>query len=158
MSGDWHIDVTEIEQLIDQTHVKMLAYNISSVHKAEETRLVLNNITLSDYELFKTVLDSFFSADNPIMGEKIWIGDEGAVFLRSMAEINSNLPMTSEFGRRGAVFCGYQMLGTNPFDLVVCLHKYRKDDRERRSLYTFNVIHVRLTMAWQLRIKRGNRN
>nr|WP_308651175.1 hypothetical protein [uncultured Agathobacter sp.] len=142
MSGDWHIDVTEMDQLIDQTHVKMLAYNISSVHKAEETRLVLNNITLSDYELFKTVLDSFFSADNPIMGEKIWIGDEGAVFLRSMAEINSNLPMTSEFGRRGAVFCGYQMLGTNPFDLVVCLHKYRKDDRERRSLYTFNVIEV----------------
>ena len=59
MSGDWHIDVTEMDQLIDQTHVKMLAYNISSVHKAEETRLVLNNITLSDYELFKTVLDSF---------------------------------------------------------------------------------------------------
>ena len=48
-----------MDQLIDQTHVKMLAYNISPVHKAEETRLVLNNITLSDYELFKTVLDSF---------------------------------------------------------------------------------------------------
>ena len=34
------------------------------------------------------------------------------------------------------------MLGTNPFDLVVCLHDYKKEDRERNSLYAFNVIDV----------------
>ena len=134
MSGDWHIDVTEIEQFIDQTPVKMLAYNISSVNKVEETRLVLKNISLSDYSLFKTVLDSFFGADNPIMGKQLWMGREGAVFLRSKIPINRNLPVTENFGRKGAVFCGYQMLGTNPFDLVVCLHNYKKDDRERRSI------------------------
>ena len=142
MSGDWHIDVTEIEQFIDQTPVKMLAYNISSVNKVEETRLVLKNISLSDYSLFKTVLDSFFGADNPIMGKQLWMGREGAVFLRSKIPINRNLPVTENFGRKGAVFCGYQMLGTNPFDLVVCLHNYKKDDRERRSIYSFDVIRV----------------
>ncbi len=142
MSGDWHIDVTEIEQFIDQIPVKMLAYNVSSVHKVDETRLVLKNITISDFNLFKTVLDSFFSADNPIMGKQLWMGKEGAVFLRSQNPINNNLPATLEYGRKGAVFCGYQMLGTNPFDLVVCLHKYRKGDRERRSLYSFDVITV----------------
>ena len=142
MSGDWHIDVTEIEQRIDQTPVKMLAYNVSHVGKVEKTKLILKNITSSDYILFTSVLDSFFSADNPIMGKQLWMGKEGAVFLRSKSSLNKNLPVTSDYGRKGAVFCGYQMLGTNPFDLVVCLHKYKKNDRERRSLYSFDVVDV----------------
>lgn len=34
------------------------------------------------------------------------------------------------------------MLGTNPFGLVICLHKYKKEDRERRGLYSFEVVDV----------------
>lgn len=142
MSADWHIEVDELQQYIDGTSVKMLAYNISSVKKFDGTKLILDNISGKDYELFQIVMDSFFSIDNPIMGEKLWQGAEGAVFLRSDKPINENLPLTRDFGKKGAVFCGYQMLGTNPFNLVVCLHKYRKEDRERKSLYTFNVIEV----------------
>lgn len=55
-----------------------------------------------------------------------------------------------EYGRRGAVFCGYQMLGTNPFGLVVCLHKYKKLDRERRDLYSFEVIDVFEDIAYYI--------
>ena len=142
MSGDWKINVTEIEQYIDQTPVKMLAYNITSVKKTDETKLVLGDFSREDFKLFQIVVDSFFCDDNPVMGEKLWQGKEGAVFLRSKTPIHENLPSTSEFGKRGAVFCGYQMMGTNPFNLVVCLHKYKKEDRERRSLYSFEVIHV----------------
>ncbi len=142
MSDDWHIDVIETDQLIDQTKVKMLAYNISTVEKNESTRLIIENFTVDDYELFKTVIDSFYSPDNPIMGKRLWMGKEGAVFLRSNCPINSCLPYTYDFGRKGAVFCGYQMLGTNPFNLVVCLHRYKKEDRERKSLYSFNVIGI----------------
>ena len=32
-SDDWRIEVTEIDQVIDHTHVKMLAYNISTVKR-----------------------------------------------------------------------------------------------------------------------------
>ena len=148
MSEDWCIDVTEMNHLIDETPVKMLAYNISTVKKANETKLILKNVSSFDYDLFLTVLDSFFSPDNPIMGKKIWQGAEGAVFLRSKAPIPSRLPTTGEFGRKGAVFCRYQMLGTNPFNLVICLHKYTKEDRERKALYTFDVIHVFQSICW----------
>ena len=142
MSDDWHIDVAEIEESIDHTPVRMLAYEVSTVEKKNETKLILNNISEYDYELFRTILDSFFCPDNPIMGKMLWNDKEGAVFLRSKNPINTALPVTSDYGRKGAVFCGYQMLGTNPFDLVVCLHKYKKEDRERRSLYAFNVIDI----------------
>lgn len=142
MSGDWCIDVTDIEKLIDQTPVRMLAYNISSVDKVNETRLSIENISIDDYILFQTVLDSFFCPNNPIMGKLLWKGKEGAVFLRSKIPIDDNLPVTRDFGKKGAVFCGYQMLGTNPFDLVMCLHMYKKEDRERRSLYSFDVINI----------------
>lgn len=141
-SDDWNIEVAEMEQLIDRTPVKMLAYNISTVDKGNETKLILGNVSARDYRLFQTVLDSFFSSDNPIMGRKLWQGKEGAVYLRSKEPIDESLPQTRDFGRRGAVFCGYQMLGTNPFDVVICLHRYRKEDRERRSLYSFEVIDV----------------
>ena len=142
MSDDWHIDVTEIEESIDQVPVRMLAYKVSTVEKKNETKLVLSNISEHDYDRFKTVLDGFFCPDNPIMGKELWSDKEGAVFLRSKTPINTDLPVTRDYGRKGAVFCAYQMLGTNPFDLVVCLHKYKNEDRERRSLYAFNVIDV----------------
>ena len=142
MSDDWQIDVTDIEKSIDNTHVRMLAYNLSPIERVNETRLILKNLTIKEYELFQAVLDSFYYPDNPIMGKMLWKGNEGAVFLRSKNPIDDCLPATRDFGMKGAVFCSYQMLGTNPFDLVVCLHKYKKEDRERRSLYTFDVIDV----------------
>ena len=142
MSDDWQIDVTDIEQSIDNIPVKMLAYNLYSVKKKNETKLILKNITKEDYEIFLAAFDSFYCIDNPIMGKLLWKGPEGAVFLRSSNPINERLPVTRDYGRKGAVFCGYQMLGTNPFNLVVCLHHYKKEDRERRSLYPFDVIDV----------------
>lgn len=142
MSDDWQIGVTDIEKSIDNRLVNMLAYNLSSVERVNETKLILKNISIEDYKLFRAILDSFYCPDNPIMGKLLWKGNEGAVFSRSKNPINDYLPVTRDFGKKGAVFCGYQMLGTNPFDLVVCLHNYKKEDRERRSLYSFNVIDV----------------
>lgn len=77
-----------------------------------------------------------------MMGEKLWEGDEGAVYTRSRSPYPCDLPYTRDFGKRGAVFCAYQLLGSNPFDLVVCLHRYKKEDRERNSLYSFDVVSV----------------
>ncbi|MBQ3105232.1 MAG: hypothetical protein IJC59_05130 [Lachnospiraceae bacterium] len=36
MSDDWCIDVAEIEELIDHTPVRMLAYKVSTVEKKNE--------------------------------------------------------------------------------------------------------------------------
>lgn len=54
----------------------------------------------------------------------------------------AHLPCVYDYGRKGEVFCAYQILGINPFDLVVCLHQYKKNDRERKTLYRSEVIDV----------------
>lgn len=85
-----------------------------------------------------------------MIGEVIWEGKEGAVYKRSQNKYDEDLPCTGDFGRKGAVFCSYQLLGSNPFDLVVCIHHYRKEDRERRSLYSFNVVDVFRSVSYYI--------
>jgi hypothetical protein len=142
MSENWHLDVITIEQKIDDITVGMLGYGMRKCVRSGESRLILENISQEEYETFITVLKSFYYPENPIMGKKIWASKECAVYLRSSNEIDKSLPITSGYGRKGAVFCGFQMMGTCPFDIVICLHKYKKEDRERRALYTFEVIQV----------------
>ena len=96
------------------------------------------------------MLSAFYYPENPIIGEKIWEGREGALYTRSGAGYGAGLPYTNDFGRKGAVFCAYQLLGSNPFNLVVCLHHYKKEDRERNSLYSFEVIRVFQELAYHV--------
>lgn len=141
-SGDWELSVVCIDQTIDETTVQMLAYDVQEREKQEKSCLELSFITEDDFRLFKEVMFSFYYPENPIIGEKIWEGQEGAVYTRSRKAYGTGLPYTAEFGRKGAVFCAYQLLGSNPFDLVICLHSYKKNDRERNNLYSFDVIDV----------------
>ena len=149
-SGTWSLSVVSIDQAIDNTTVKMLAYDVSECPDTGRSSLTLSPITEKEYELFQSTVNSFYFPENPLMGEKLWEGREGAVYLRGKAEYDRNLPYTSEFGRKGGVFCAYQLLGSNPFDLVVCLHRFKKEDRERRALYTFQVVDVFQSVAYYI--------
>lgn len=147
-SGDWKLWVTCAEQKIDNCNVQMLAYDVRKQENQGRSCLELSVLTESDFMIFKETLEAFYYPENPIIGEKIWEGREGAVYTRSANTYNLGLPYTGDFGRRGAVFCAYQLLGSNPFDLVVCLHHYKKEDRERSSLYSFEVIKVFQEIAY----------
>lgn len=149
-SGDWDISVDFIKQKIDNQQVEMLAYCLEQVTYNHRSILKISNFSEKEYSIFKNTLESFFYPQNKILGEKVWANENGAVYLRSKEEISETLPYVGEYGRRGAVFCGYQMLGTNPFGLVVCLHKYKKLDRERRDLYSFEVIDVFEDIAYYI--------
>ena len=141
-SGEWKLDVITQEQIIDHQPVKVLAYRLSQHEDIGGSKLILYCISNSIYQVFETVMDSFYYPKNPMFGKKIWESEKGAIYERSKVPINKNLPFVSEYGRKGAVFCGYQMLGTCPFDFVICLHHYTKEDRERKGLYSFDVIDV----------------
>lgn len=141
-SADWSLDVDFIDEYIDNTLIKMMAFILNTVHHSNMSKLTLSNFSEYDYRIFVEVLDSFYYPQNILMGKVIWADDRGAVYLRSKEEIPSHLPCVYDYGRKGAVFCAYQMLGTNPFDLVVCLHQYKKSDRERKTLYRSEVIDV----------------
>lgn len=125
-SADWFLTVTTEKQQIDGNTIDMLAYDVQKVHDKNRSSLSIYPISERDFQLFKTTVLSFYYPQNPLLGEVIWIGKEGAVYKRSQHKYDENLPYTSDFGRKGAVFCSYQLLGSNPFDLVVCIHHYRK--------------------------------
>lgn len=141
-SGSWELQVVRIKDKIDGTDVEMLGYEIYDIVDKNRSMLKLYPINQEEYLIFQNTIMSFYYHGNPLLGEKIWEGSKGAVFLYSGKEYNSSLPYTNDFGRRGAVFCAYQLLGSNPFGLVLCLHSYKQRDRERRTLYTFEVIDI----------------
>lgn len=141
-SGGWELSVTCIEQEIDKSPVRMLAYDVREREEQKRSCLEIAYLSQEDYRLFMEVLAAFYYPENPMIGEKIWEGREGAVYTRSEAAYGAGLPYTADYGKKGAVFCAYQLLGSNPFNLVVCLHSYKKEDRERKSLYSFDVIKV----------------
>ena len=147
-SGAWMLEVITLDQKIDNQPVKVLAYRLSQDQRIEGSRLILYSVSESEYAIFQTVLESFYYPENPMFGEKVWESEKGAIYKRSKTPINPNLPYVSDYGRKGAVFCGYQMLGTCPFDFIVCLHRYKKTDRERKALYSFDVIDVIKKVAY----------
>lgn len=149
-SADWVLTVIAEEQEIDGNTIEMLAYDVQKVENKNCSSLCLCPISQEDFRLFKTAVLSFYYPQNPLIGEVIWEGKEGAVYKRSKNKYDENLPYTSDFGKKGAVFCSYQLLGSNPFDLVVCIHHYRKEDRERRSLYSFNVVDVFRSISYYI--------
>ena len=141
-SGDWNLEVDFINDFIDNTLIKMMAYRINSIQQDNKSMLKLSNFSEYDYKIFLDALDSFYFPENKLMGKVLWADERGAVYLRSKERVSASLPSVQDFGRKGVVFCGYQMLGTNPFNLVVCLHKYQKSDRERKTLYKYEVVGV----------------
>lgn len=141
-SENWKINVQKDEKYIDNQKVFMLSYELSEKENENLSRLTLSNIDESQFKLFKTTIDSFYYPENKILGEKIWEDSKCAVYTRSHYNIPNEFPKTFDFDSKGAVFCTYQMLGTNPFDLVVCLHNFKKEDRERDALYSFDVIKI----------------
>ena len=151
-SGDWKLTPVRIAQNIDKTPLEMLAYDVQKVSESEGSCSILSSLSQEDIDVFKMVLVSFYYPENPIIGTKIYEDEKTAVYTRSKKK-NSypmGLPFTTDYGRKGAVFCAYQLMGSNPFDLVVCRHDYNKEDRERNDLYFFDVINVFESIAYRL--------
>ncbi len=149
-SGNWHLNVIQIDKTIDDTTVKMLAYEVKEKKAvSEESVLELSNVDEYSYKLFQEVLLGFFHPHNALFGKKIWENRYAAIYERSKSKYPSSLPVTSEYGTSGLIYCGYQLMGTHPFGCVLCLHNYKKEDRERSALYTFQVIDVVASIAYQ---------
>ena len=121
----------------------MLAYDLTeSETSIPKSELILQGVSIADFNIFKTALKSFYHPENELLGEKIWENSDGAVYTRSKEQYDNKLPYNYNYGRKGIIFCGYQLRGSNPFDLVVCLHDFEQNDRERDSLLDMEVVTV----------------
>ena len=142
-SGNWSLRVIHTDHVIDGKNVQMLAYDlIESEINIPKSELILQGLSNEDFDIFKIALKSFYYPENELLGEKIWENWDVAVYTRSKAQYDYELPYNYNFGRKGIVFCGYQIRGSNPFDLVVCLHDFEQNDRERDSLLEMEVVTV----------------
>lgn len=141
-SGDWKLNVTKIHQSIDDKDIEMLAYNLMSKEFSNSSCLELSPVTENDFQIFEDTMNSFYYPENPLIGETIFEGKNASVYLCNTDNYNFGMPYTYDFQRKGAVFCANQLRGSNPFGLVVCLNKYKQKDRERNTLYDFEVTKV----------------
>lgn len=149
-SADWHLHVIAIEHQIDSQNVRMLAYEVEKSETARSSCLRIGGMSDLEINMFKDVINSFYFPENPLLGELLWKGEYGAVYTKGKGAFPDSFPSVYEFGTKGIVFCAYQVLGTNPFNLVICAHHSRQADRERRALYRFDVIHIFNKIAAQV--------
>ena len=74
-SADWSLDVDFIDEYIDNTLIKMMAFILNTVHHSNMSKLTLSNFSEYDYRIFVEVLDSFYYPQNILMGKVIWADD-----------------------------------------------------------------------------------
>lgn len=135
LSQDWEVTVDKMKQEIDGQEVSVLAYHIEDGKpEIPGSRLEISNIDEEKYQVFPSVMRSFYYPENELFGKEIWSSERAAIYERSKVPIDTYLPWTIGFGYSGAIFCAYQMRGTIPFDIVICLHRYNNDGRDRDAL------------------------
>lgn len=148
LSRDWEMTVGTMRQDIDGRVVGVLAYHIEDGKpEIEGSRLEISKISYTDYVYFQHACESFFYPDNDLFGKEICRTDAFAVYERSKVHVNREAPILKGMGENGIVYCSFQMMGTVPFPLVLCLHRYEDIDRDRNKLYPYQAIDVMLKIA-----------
>lgn len=124
-SRDWKLTVTQAEDTIDNTRIKVLAYQIEERPYRDDSCLILTNASEEHYREIKLQIDHYYYLDNPGFGECIAHGDSYAVY--------KSVKKTTEKRSYGELFIRYQYRCSLHLPLVVCNHTYELsgDDRDR---------------------------
>ena len=150
-SRDWRLLVTSDRILVDGRNLTSLAYRIwHNEPKTDDTILWISKFQKKDYSIIECACMSFYFENNPLFGEAIWNGPEGAIFSRSKHPKPPGFPETYDADGSGIVFAGYQALGSMDLPLVVCSHRIRWDDRERNNFFRMDVVRVVKNIVQQL--------
>ena len=149
-SGDWSLAVISTEQTLDGQTISMLAYEVERRPPVEQSSLEISPLSRQDFDLLKASMHGFYYPENPLLGLELWRGESGAVYELGQGNYDSCLPLTYKYGRKGPVFCNYQLRGSSPFRLAVCLHDYKNNDRDRQELYDFDIIKIFERIAYKV--------
>ncbi len=146
-SRDWKVRVVQQEAFIDGVPCRQLAYELYEETYSQESVLTLRGVSREQYRLFQDALLGFFYPGNPLFGEVLYEDHSLAVCRRSGKEIPSSLPITEGYGKRGILFGRYQAVGTLPIPFVIADHTLQQEDRERKSLTTYQILKVLYQIA-----------
>lgn len=143
-SGNWRLEVTEVEDRIEDVLVSFLAYRIEEYDEACPeygiTRLLLGNADVGLVELFKQEKIHFYYQQNPLLGKPIYEEKQFSVY---------HAPEDSPTGR---LFISLQDRAKLPIPVVFCNHSYvvEEDDRDRTFLPAHHVENAICMIIWML--------
>jgi len=147
-SRGWDLRVAHGEARIEGKSIRTLAYRVwDGLPARTHTELCLWPFAASDGDVLQAALVSFFYAENPLLGEKLWEDATAAVYQRSEVARPQAVPTTYEHTGSGVVFVGRQALGSVRYPVVLALHGFHQIDRERNALHGWQVLEVWRSVA-----------
>ena len=140
-SRNWELQVMISKKTIDGKKYPSLAYRLWEYSKTKKnTTLVITSF--NDKTNLISALQSFFYAENPLFGKKIWSSQSIAIYQRSSHKKPENFPSTYNDHGEGIIYASYQALGSFPFPLIIAKHNHPNKDRERNSFYKMDVVKI----------------
>ncbi len=141
-SRDWSAEVVLAPDYIDGTAVRILSYDVKTANSLPgRTWLRLGQTAQVVHELLcSSVRNSFCFAGNPLFGELLCSQHGVSVWERSSIPLPADLPYRLSGAPSGLLFLAHQARATLPIPFVVSLPDDRDHDRDRPSLYDFQMV------------------
>jgi hypothetical protein len=133
-SRDWSLLVVASDIAIDGKTLKQLAFKIDKTDYNTETILSIEGYEEDDVPLFYETLQTFFFPENPLIGKLIYSNKYIAIHERSKNTKPMQYPKSYDCRGEGIVFLMYQARGSFFHPLVLCHHRFKTNDRERRDI------------------------
>lgn len=130
-SEDWVLNVIQLEDIIDETVVPILGYEVEKREYDVESELILTGITPEQYSTFlEEVLTDFYFEDNLSFGKCIVNKEQFAIY------------HTLKGKRHGKYYAQRLRRGYIHAPLIICDHSYKSsyDTREREDYYTGEIM------------------
>jgi hypothetical protein len=135
-SQNWSLQVAARESIIDGKKLSRLVYEIDDNNKlSSETVLTIDNFTAEDTTLLDDTVKTFYYHDNPFIGKLIFKNNYGAIYERSTIKKPENYPVSYDCIGDGIIFLGFQARGSFFAPIVICNHRFKTSDRERKQIY-----------------------
>lgn len=143
-SKRWSARVEFASETIGRHKVRVLGYCVSRSNAASRrTWLQLTGLTPTELALAQEIRLCFDFRGNPLVGEPICLNPSVAVYHATEHRLGRQLPITTSKSDLGTLFLGHQARATLPFPLVISMPAVRTKERDRPSLYDFQIIdHV----------------
>ncbi|MDR3341222.1 MAG: hypothetical protein LBT14_00265, partial [Treponema sp.] len=147
-SQNWSLQVTTRESIIDGKKLSQLVYEIDDNQTlSSETVLTIDNFAEEDTILLNDTVKIFYYQDNPLIGKLIFKNDYGAIYERSEIKKPENYPASYDCGGEGIIFLCFQARGSLFAPIVICNHRFKTSDRERKQIYLGTIQDIILDLT-----------
>lgn len=141
-SREWSAEVVLAPDKIDGTPVRILSYDVKGTNtRPTRTWLRLGHTSGAVHDMLcGAVRCSFCFTGNPLLGSLLYAQHGVSVWARSPVPLPRDLPYRLSGNHPGLLFLAHQARATLPVPFVVSMADDRDHDRDRPSLYDFQMV------------------